>query len=154
MGKENILPFTIRPATIQDLQAISDLETECFTIPWSRKSLETDLQGNQYAHYLAAVRAGKVIGYIGLYLIFEDAEITNLAVTSSCRAQGVGTALVRAACSIAAQSGAVQMTLEVRESNYAARSLYRREGFHEISVRKAYYSDNRENAIIMLKKFS
>lgn len=146
---------SIRAASLPDLPDIRSLEQECFAIPWSLQSLETDLTENRnVATYLVALEAGRVTGYIGMWMVLDEAQVTNLAVTSAFRRKGTGQRLIQALADIARERGAVQLTLEVRASNAPARRVYERCGFFEIASRKAYYEDNGEDAIIMLKKFS
>lgn len=142
----------IRLATLQDLQDIHRLELECFAIPWSLQSLKTDLKENcQVASYLVACDHGTIAGYIGMWQVLDEAQITNLAVARDYRGKGIGRSLVRELCLLAGTKGIVKLTLEVRPSNIPARRVYGETGFVEISKRKAYYKDNGEDAIIMLK---
>lgn len=143
--------FKIRVATPQDIHAIYLLEKECFTIPWSFESLENDILNNDKATYLIAECGGKIAGYIGMWQIFDDAEITNIAVSKDFRRQGIGDSLVREICAVAKKKGASKMMLEVRETNRAAINVYAKNEFKGISIRKKYYEDTGENAIIMLK---
>ncbi|MHB1483942.1 MAG: ribosomal protein S18-alanine N-acetyltransferase [Saccharofermentanales bacterium] len=142
---------TIRFAAPQDIHEIYVLEKECFTIPWSFESLENDILNNKKATYLVAECSGKIVGYIGMWQIFEDAEITNLAVAKDYRKQGIGNSLIREICAAAKKKGAAKMMLEVRETNSAAINVYAKNDFKGISIRKKYYEDTGENAIIMLK---
>lgn len=150
--KEDII---IRPATQQDLQDIHRLEQECFAIPWSMESLRTDLTENrEVASYLVASDQGKIVGYIGMWRVLDEAQITNLAVARDCRERGIGSSLIRGLCRLAEEIGIRHLTLEVRPSNTPARRVYENAGFVPVSKRKEYYQDNGEDAIIMLKNFS
>ncbi len=145
---------SIRLASPDDLNSIYALEQECFTIPWSMQSLETDLtRNNEVATYLVAVEGGRVTGYIGMWMVLDEAQVTNLAVAEDARRKGTGQRLIQRLADIAKERGAVSLLLEVRESNIPARTVYERCGFVQIAVRKAYYENNGEDAIIMLKKF-
>jgi ribosomal-protein-alanine N-acetyltransferase len=150
--KDNII---IRLATLLDLQDIHRLEQECFAIPWSLQSLKTDLtENNKVATYLVAGDHGRIAGYIGMWQVLDEAQITNLAVALDYRGRGIGSSLVRGLCLLAKEKGIARLTLEVRPSNTPARRVYESAGFAEISKRKAYYEDNGEDAIIMLKNIS
>ncbi len=154
-GTAQAAECSIRMATPQDLQDVYQLEQECFAIPWSMQSLETDLtQNRQVATYLVAEKNDRIVGYVGMWQVLDEAQITNLAVSGEYRKRGIGRCLIRELCRIAKNKGIVKLTLEVRPSNIPARSVYTGEGFVEISKRKAYYQDNGEDAIIMLKNIS
>ena len=143
----------IRKATPEDCESIVDLEKECFIIPWSRKSILTDLENNPNAHYYVAVDgiSASITGYIGMWLVLDDAQITNLAVTKESRNKGTGTSLVNYLCRQAVQMGAKTITLEVSDKNTTAVTLYKRAGFVPVSKRTGYYSYDDSDAIIMLK---
>jgi len=140
----------IRRAVPEDCDSILELENECFDIPWSRQSIFTDLEKNKNAHYYVAV-SEEVIGYIGMWLVLEDAQITNLAVTKKSRGRGVGLSLIDYLCEQAKILGGKTITLEVSDKNIEAKSLYNKAGFEAVSIRKKYYTHNNSDAIIMLK---
>lgn len=135
----------IRKATPDDIPALCRLENECFSLPWSEKSFE-DFFALGFTAAYAAVENGEILGYIGLYLSGEDADITNVAVTASARRGGVGRSLIAAAKET---PGVMNLFLEVRESNLAARLLYESEGFTVDGKRKNFYQNPREDAILM-----
>lgn len=146
---------SVRIATIKDLPEIFRLEQECFAVPWSLKSLETDLTRNSdVATYLVAEQDGRIAGYIGMWAALDTAQVTNLAVSAEYRNRGIGCRLILELCRIAGERNISSLTLEVRPSNVAARKVYIRAGFEEISIRKGYYPNNGEDAIIMLKNIS
>jgi ribosomal-protein-alanine N-acetyltransferase len=99
-----------------------------------------------------AENEGEIIGYGGMWLILDEAHITNVAVRVSSRGNGVGEKLVHFLIDEASKSGARSMTLEVREGNIAARSLYEKMGFFVEGIRPKYYQDNKEDALIMWKR--
>jgi len=140
----------IRKAGPEDCDSILKLENECFAIPWSRNSIISDLENNTSAHYFLAVD-GEVAGYIGMWLVFEDAQITNLAVTENARGKGIGLSLIKYLCEQTKIMGGKNITLEVSDKNISAMSLYGKAGFIPVSKREKYYSYNDSDAIIMLK---
>ena len=134
------------------LDSVSALETECFSHPWSKKSLEESL-GRDNSLFLVAVENGAVIGYAGMEVIVDEGYIFNVAVSPDFRRRGVGFALVRELVTCGMKNSLCFITLEVRESNAAAISLYSKFGFIKAGERKNYYSDPTENAVIMTKYF-
>lgn len=139
----------IRLMEIDDLDDVMELEFKCFTTPWSREAFFNEITKNQFAYYLVAEQDGKVIGYCGLWVISDDAHITNIAIHPSERRKGIGDYLFRGAMDMAKTLGAVKMSLEVRVSNEPAQSLYRKYGFQKGGIRKNYYTDNQEDALVM-----
>ncbi len=130
---------------------IARLEAECFSQPWSENALSAELE-NDNSHFLAAV-SDRLLGYIGVQEICGEAYITNVAVFGECRKSGVGRALLKSACEGAQSRNCEFITLEVRESNFAAISLYESEGFKKAGLRKNFYSDPTENGLIYTKYF-
>ncbi len=149
--------FQILPATPDMLSDILSLEEACFSSPWTRKMLEAELTGNQFAHFLVALQKEQgetggptaVIGYHCFWIVFEELRLMNLAVQASMRRRGVGRALVTEAIRRGLTHTATRAVLEVRASNEPAQSLYRRLGFVEISRRPRYYSNPDEDAVLM-----
>ncbi|WP_265446400.1 ribosomal protein S18-alanine N-acetyltransferase [Acetivibrio straminisolvens] len=138
--------------TLEDIDDVMIVEKLSFTIPWSKNALIEEVLNNRMAIYITAKIKGKAIGYAGMWKIFDEGHITNIAVHPEYRENGVGSRLVEKLVSIAKEQGIVKMTLEVRKSNAAAQSLYFKYGFREQGCRKGYYSDNGEDAIIMWKE--
>jgi len=141
--------YIIRPITPADIDAVWNIEKMCFSVPWSRQSFVLEVEKNKCARYVVAEHLGIVIGYGGMWLIVDEAHITNIAVHPLFRRKGVGEAILKALMMEARRMGIDRMTLEVRASNIAAQNLYKKLGFVEVGVRKGYYSDNNEDAIIM-----
>ena len=136
----------------EHLDGVEALENACFSHPWSRQSLESELENEQSLFY-AAVEDGQVIGYIGMSFVLDEGYIYNVAVDGNHRKNGVGSALIRTLVTHCKKEGFAFLTLEVRESNAAARSLYRHFGFIKVGERKNYYSDPTENAVLMTLYF-
>lgn len=137
----------------EHLEAVAQLEKVCFSQPWSYKSLEEELD-NDTAHFFAALSEGRVAGYIGVYVVYESCFITNIAVYPEFRRKGVGRALIKTAMVTAGSMGADFISLEVRKTNYAAISLYESLGFEEMGLRKNFYRNPTEDALIMTKIFT
>lgn len=141
--------YTFRLMEEKDIDQIVKIEEECFTVPWSRVSFENELRINSFARYIVIEDGEKIIGYCGSWVILDEAHITNIAILPEYRGRKLGETLLKKVMEIARQEGAKRMTLEVRVSNHVAISLYRKLGFREGGIRKNYYTDNQEDALIM-----
>lgn len=142
----------IEKMTAACLDSVSALEAECFSHPWSKKSLEESLE-KENSLFLVAVEDEKVIGYVGMEVIVDEGYIFNVAVSADYRRRGVGYALVRELVTYSMKNSLCFITLEVRESNSSAISLYSKFGFIKAGERKNYYSDPTEAAVLMTKYF-
>jgi len=136
---------------IEDIVVIENLS---FKIPWTKKSITDEILRNNTACYFCAVTGGRTVGYAGMWQVLDEGHITNIAVHPEFRKSGVGSMLMEALLREAEERGITALTLEVRKSNYSAQSLYRKYGFEDGGTRKAYYADNREDAIIMWMRFN
>jgi [ribosomal protein S18]-alanine N-acetyltransferase len=139
----------IRFMTVDDLDAVMEIEYSSFSIPWSREAFYNEIEQNHLSTYLVVEDGERVAGYCGVWLVVDEAHITNVAVLPDYRGQGLGEALMQRIMKIAKEVGARVMTLEVRVSNKAAQGLYRKMGFQDGGIRKRYYSDNQEDALVM-----
>lgn len=140
----------VEPMTVADLPRVREIEEVSFASPWPQEAYRTELEGNQSARYVVARdETGAVVGFAGMWVIFDEAHITTLAVDPPRRREGIGQRLLLALVEQAVALGARWMTLEVRPSNTAALVLYRRFGFRDVALRKRYYSDNSEDALVM-----
>ncbi|MEW6081889.1 MAG: ribosomal protein S18-alanine N-acetyltransferase [Bacillota bacterium] len=137
--------------TLDDIDQVLAIERCAFPSPWSERAFVSEITENAMAHYVVVERAGVVVAYSGMWLILDEAHITNIAVHSRVRRQGVGGFLLSQMLARAAARGCQRMTLEVRVSNSAAQLMYHRFGFQRKGVRRGYYTDTREDAIIMWK---
>jgi ribosomal-protein-alanine N-acetyltransferase len=143
------MSIIVRKMKISDIDAVYDIEQHCFSHPWSKKSFRGELENNTCARYLVAEETGEVIGYGGMWLIINEAHITNIAVHPNHRQKKVGSILLSQLMGLAWNELEVQrMTLEVRKSNHIAQSLYKKFDFQVSGERKKYYENN-EDAIIM-----
>lgn len=143
--------WLIRPATLADTAAISEAERICFGDPWSEAGIAELFENKAVIALLAP--AGRpemsLAGYAFARVIAGEAEILNIAVLPMFRRRGLGARLLDAALATAETGGAVEVFLEVRESNESARALYRARGFRPVGVRTDYYRKPRENALIL-----
>jgi len=140
----------IVPATPDMLSALLSLEEACFSAPWTRKMMEAELTGNQFARFIVARDAvGAIVAYHCFWIVFEELRLMNLAVSETMRRKGIGRALVTEALRIGLEQAATKAVLEVRASNQAACLLYRQMGFMQISTRPKYYTHPVEDAVLM-----
>lgn len=141
----------IRQARESDIDEIARMDQLCFSAPWSRESFRQEIQENGLALYLVAELplTGELVGYAGIWAILEEGHITNVAVHPDYRRRHIGEALVKVLMEEASASGIRLFTLEARVSNEPAIRLYKKFGFQEAGVRKGYYEDNNEDALIM-----
>lgn len=140
----------IRRMAETDLDKVMIIEKESFSLPWSRESYLGELK-NDFANYLVCDDAGDIAAYGGIWVVFEEAHITNVAVAIQYRGQGVGSDLMRELEKIARAKHATRILLEVRPSNQAALAMYDKLGFVKTGERKAYYTDNGEDALVMTR---
>lgn len=138
--------------TAVHLDGVCALENACFAHPWSRESLQSELE-NKNSLFYVATENGDVIGYIGMNYVLDEGYIYNVAVDEKHRKKGVGSALIKTLVTFAKKNSFSFLTLEVRESNCPARSLYGHFGFIKVGERKNYYSDPDENAVLMTLYF-
>ncbi len=144
----------ISKAKASDVGVISEIEKICFTVPWSYEMLRSDIVDSVVADYFTAKdEQGKMLGFSGMYDVAEEAHITNIAVLPLYRGRGIAGQLVAAMIKNAVMHGCQAVTLEVRIGNEPAIRLYRRHGFVTEGIRKHYYSDNGEDALIMWLNF-
>lgn len=132
-----------------DLDATMEIERMSYQTPWSRGSFEREVTENTAATYIVAENQGQILAYAGMWVLLDEAHVTNIAVHPTYRRQGLGLALLRELARRAIQKGVYQLTLEVRPTNHAAQALYQKVGFVERGRRKRYYADTGEDAILM-----
>ena len=142
----------IEKMTNEHLDSVYIIETECFSHPWSKQSIENELN-NDTSLFWVAIENNDVIGYIGMSVVIDEGYIFNVAVDKSYRKKGVGTALINKLVTYGKKNNLCFITLEVRESNTNAQSLYSKSGFIKVGERKNYYSEPKENAILLTKYF-
>lgn len=141
--------ITFRKMTVDDLDEVMEVEVNSFTLPWSREAFFNELTKNQFAQYLVLEVDQRVVGYCGVWIIADEAHITNIAILPEYRGMKLGEALMGRVLELARDLGALRITLEVRVSNVRAQKLYRKFGFENGALRKQYYTDNMEDAVVM-----
>lgn len=147
MGGPEIAIFPMTPA---DLNGVMEVERSSFLTPWSREAFAAEIM-QTYTVYLVAREGKKVVAHGGMHVVWEDAHVTNIAVLPEYRGRGLGEQMMLELMCRAADRGATRMTLEVRAGNTPAQNLYRKLGFETRpgAIRKGYYADTGEDAIIM-----
>ena len=168
-------PYTIRPMYLHDIPEIMDIEQSSFPSSWPQTLYQRELKENRLAHYLVIEAAAdtpdhpampvwfetlrhrlfggerprRIMGFVGMWFMVGEAHIVTIAVEPAVRRQGLGEALLLAAIDLAMANDQDVITLECRVSNTAAQALYEKYGFHRVGLRRRYYSDNGEDALIM-----
>ena len=135
------------------INGVYELSKACFSVPWSLDSISYEIE-NPLAKYIIAenLSTKEVIGYAGVWIVAGEGDITNIAVDPSYRKQGIASSLLMKLFEICRENSCSDITLEVRASNIPAQNLYKKFNFKEEGIRKKYYSDNGEDAIIMWKR--
>lgn len=153
--------FYVEAMQPADVPTVAAIEHAIFTMPWSSSAYGYELRANPLSHYVVArkrsIKPGRdsqgldpsIVGYGGFWMMLDEAHICTLGVHPDWRRRGVGELLLSSMIEQAASLGANVVTLEVRVSNLAAQRLYEKYGFRSVGMRKGYYSDNQEDALIM-----
>lgn len=131
------------------LSSVAQIEAECFAEPWGESSLRL-LLGEQGVAFVA-IASGRVVAYGGMMTVLDEGQITNIAVLSDFRRMGIGRRIMDTLEGFALEHGISMLSLEVRESNLAARKLYVSCGWREEGIRKNFYRHPCENAVVMTK---
>lgn len=139
----------IRKMEMKDVDQVIEVEQNSFATPWTTDIFYQELIDNQHAHYFVVEVDGKIAGYIGTWAVFEDAQITNIAISPEYRGKRLGEKLFGYTVHYLLNIGATRLSLEVRQSNIPAQRLYRKFGLVPGGIRKNYYTDNQEDAIVM-----
>jgi len=150
--KLDIEGIKIRCMDSKDIEPVFGVEVRCFSTPWSKESFEYEMRENDKAIYVIAEYNGNVLGYAGMWKILDEGHITNIAVLEEFRKNGIATLMINYLFELAKESRVKSFTLEVRSTNDAAIRLYERFGFKRCGVRKGYYEDTKDDAIIMWKR--
>lgn len=135
----------------EHVAAVVEMERQCFSDPWSEKSVASELD-NPLSLWLIAEADGVVAGYVGSQTVLDSADMMNLAVSQDFRRQGIGEQLVNSLTEALAEKGVKTLLLEVRISNEPAKQLYQKLGFEIVGKRPRYYEKPREDALILRKE--
>ena len=146
--------MNIRAMKIEDVPGVMIVELESFTVPWSADAFEHEIRNNPFAYYFVLEQEGMICGYAGMWLIIDEAHVTNIAVSQAYRGQKWGEKLLNQLIELAEKNGAIRMTLEVRVSNFVAQKMYAKYGFTYQTTRPRYYSDNSEDAWVLTREGS
>lgn len=139
---------SIRRMLHTDIPRVMEIDRESFPKPWQESAYQAEIS-NPAGHYLVAEIAGKIAGYIGAWIVEDEAHITTIGVDPAYRRRHVGERLLSTALEEAQRRNVERVSLEVRESNLGAQRLYQKYGFTNVGRRKAYYVDNDEDALVM-----
>jgi len=139
----------IVPMSASDIAAVTRIERASFSTVWPSDAFYNELNTNKLAHYFVGRIGEQVIAYGGIWVILEDSHVTTLAVDPAYRGRHFGEIMLLRLIDEALERGAAWMTLEVRESNTVAQHLYRKYGFTTVTLRRGYYSDDNESALVM-----
>ena len=145
----------IRKMEITDCEAVYHLFAECFSKPWSFAAIKDMFAKSDYYNLVAVDdkicpdSGDRILGYSGIIKLLDEADIVNVAVSPASRKQGIATRLMESLLKDSEKMGIHSIYLEVREHNKAAIRLYERSGFKETGMRKNYYTDPSEHAILM-----
>ena len=143
--------YSIKNAELNHVADIEQLEKLCFSVPWTREQIVSQLPDDMHVFIVAEEDSGAVIGYVGLMCVLDEGYISNVAVSPAYRRQGIGDALIERLTALAEEKVLSFMTLEEREGNIPARALYKKHGFTDVGLRKNYYTLPTENAVLMTK---
>ena len=143
----------IVPMEAKHIDGVLAVEEATFSIPWTRNDFEKEVENN-IAIYYVAIKDGKVVGYAGMWHVVIEGHITNVGVLEEARGLGIGAMLMEKLIEVAEEKQMYGITLEVRMGNAPAQGLYHKYGFKAEGIRKNYYPDTKEDAIIMWKYFS
>lgn len=142
----------IRAMDISDLERIIELEHLLFTSAWEVSDFMYEILENQFSYNYVLIDDNHIIGYVGIWIMYEQSQITTLGIDPEYQRQGLGKRLMMEMIELALSQGCEVMSLEVRVSNHRAISLYESLGFKNQAIRKNYYQDNNEDAYLMVKE--
>lgn len=140
--------MTLREMMVEDLDQVMEIERDLFHVPWTREGYFTFLT-REDAMFLVVEEKGQILGYCGLLMVLDEGDVTNVAVRRDRQKEGIGNFLMESLIRLADGLGVRTIHLEVRESNETAIRLYSRIGFKKDGIRKNYYENPVENAILM-----
>ena len=139
----------IREMENSDIEAVMEIDEKIFNTPWNKRIFDYEINENKFAHYFIVETNQTIIGYIGLWIVYEDAQITNVAILEDYRGYKIGEHLFGYAVQYAQNQGAERLSLEVRVSNKIAQNMYEKFGLVPAGIREKYYTDDNEDALVM-----
>ena len=142
----------IRKMTDREVPQVAELEKLCFAMPWSEKSVAGELD-NPLALWLVAMEGDRLAGYVGSQTVMDETDMMNIAVHPDYRRRGIAAALIEALVFSLKVRGSRSLKLEVRTSNHPAIALYEGMGFVRLGLRKNYYRNPKEDALILGKEW-
>ena len=142
----------IREMREEDVNDIVTLEHLLFSSPWNKQDFLYEINDNPFSKNFVVYDDDILVGYLGLWISYEQAQITTIGVNKEYQRQGIGEMMMKYAEDLAIKSGCLQMSLEVRISNNKAISLYEKRLFKKVAIRNNYYEDNHEDAYLMIKE--
>ncbi len=141
---------TVRPMESADIPRVFEIDKASAVLYWPERSYHFEVEKNESSRPFVAVDGdGRILGFIVFWLIIDEAHLANFAVDPDARCRGIGRMLLEHGLRVCYEGGARVSFLEVRAGNLPALCLYERAGYHLESVRKGYYQDNREDALLM-----
>lgn len=143
--------FEIADVRIEDIEQIEQLEKQCFSVPWSRQALISQLPDDMHIFIAAFDDGGNVLGYVGMMYVLDEGYISNVAVSPEFRRNGIADKLIESLVLRANEKNLSFVTLEVRQSNTPAIDLYKKNSFLNVGLRKNYYNKPTEDAILMTR---
>ena len=143
----------IRKMELGDVHHVLEVERASFPTPWTTDIFYHELTDNHHAHYYVVEWEKGIIGYAGMWVVIDEAQITNIAVLPDFRGKRIGEKLFQHMLFTAVSFGTERLSLEVRESNIVAQKMYQKFGLVPGGIRKNYYTDNQEDAIVMWVNF-
>ncbi|TFB13695.1 ribosomal-protein-alanine N-acetyltransferase [Filobacillus milosensis] len=142
----------VREMTLEDISQVILIENKSFRTPWKKRDFLYDLVKNSFSNYLVIEKGDSIVGYCGIWIVLESAQITNIAISPKERGQRLGEKLFKEVIELAKEKGASELTLEVRESNHVAQKLYEKFDLKVVGKREGYYQDDGEDALVMWVK--
>lgn len=140
--------MVVREMLVEDLDQVMEIERDLFSVPWTKEGFFSFLLRDN-SMFLVVEEKGEILGYCGLMIVLDEGDVTNVAVRRDRQKEGIGGFLVESMIRLACEQGISVIHLEVRAGNYSAIRLYQRFGFIQDGVRKRYYTEPVEDAILM-----
>ena len=142
----------IRKMKEEDLSMIEEMEQILFSSPWKLEDFLYEINENAFSHNYVVEDNNEIVGYVGLWIMYEQSQITTIGVHPKHQRKGIGQMMMEKMIEESLNNHCVTMSLEVRVSNDKAIALYKKYGFETVALRKNYYEDNHEDAYLMIKQ--